>query len=624
MMLLLEDYYRIRYPYQDVPLHLGMTISISQLAQLLCCTERNAKLIIRKLEDQGVIKWVPGRGRGNRSQLIFLVELEDIYHKTAKGLVYQGKIKEALALHHTYKNTLPHAYEQFQNWFDTQFGYQQEMCKNKPHVTLRLRFDDVFTEMDPIHMYLRSESHIVMQITDTLLRYDPLTNRAEAHLAHHIESSEDGRIWTFYLRKGVQFHDGKELDAKDVVYTFQRVKRENSPYRWMTELIEEMEVMDAYTLRIQLAYPCYWFDRFVCSPHLSILQEHASRRYQMNGRDKLIGTGPFRLVRNDESMLVLEAFPSYFRERALLDRIEIWIVPEHEDVIDREKNSYDLQYVPSADQAVSCQDTRQAGTQADRRTERMECNITYLSFQQMREGVLSSPYFRQALSLILHAKHMISDLGGERAEATDRFFLLDLRGGNRTEEGIVTRGNEKEMTELAQSVGQLLLQSNYQGETLRLFTFKEKDHRQDGEWIKARCAQYGVKLEVYHFTTEELLKTERVREADLIHDSATIGEDVELSLLHLFLSTNSFLYQHCNEEQREFVQQIAQKLCRTKDRRERYEMWEEAERHLLAEYGYLPLYRNQITMLSQPELKGVTINAQGWVDYYQLWMKKRC
>ncbi|WP_152393261.1 ABC transporter substrate-binding protein [Paenibacillus guangzhouensis] len=615
-MPLLDDYDRICSRYPDAPLLQGITITMDQLSELLCCTVRNAKLIIRKMVDQGMIQWVPGRGRGNHSQLILLVTLDEYYLRTAKELVYQGKIKEALALHQQYRHRLPFASEQFRNWFDTQFGYQQEMRQDKPHDTLRLRFDDPLTRLDPIHMYLRSECHIIMQMADTLFRYDPLTQRTVAHLAHHAASSHDGRIWTIYLRKGVQFHNGKELDTTDIWYTFDRVKLDNSPYRWMVEIIEQMDVIDAYTLQIHLHNSCYWFDRLLCSPHLSIVQVQAVERCQLNGRDQFIGTGPFRLIRNDDSMLVLEAFPSYFRERALLDRVEIWFVSNLLDDPGRLGSSYDLEYISPREQSISSMNPYQTGITADRRTARMECNITYLSLQQMREGVTASPHFRQALALILDTKDYMLALGGEGIEPVHRLLTDEFFEGDHDNEPQIRGINDEH------EVHALLTKSNYQGEVLRLYTFMEDDHRQDAEWIKMRCAAYGIRLEVYQFTTEELLNPIRVMEADVIHDSASIGDDFELSLLHMFLSRNSYLYLHANEEQRERFEHTAQMLYGTPDRSERYQQWRAFERLLLTHGGFLPLYRNRITMLAQPELAGVDINALGWVDYYKLWMKK--
>lgn len=48
-------------------------VTIEQLTGILCCTPRNVKFILRKLEEQQLIAWIPGRGRGNRSQMTFCV-----------------------------------------------------------------------------------------------------------------------------------------------------------------------------------------------------------------------------------------------------------------------------------------------------------------------------------------------------------------------------------------------------------------------------------------------------------------------------------------------------------------------------------------------------------------------
>ncbi|MCR8643967.1 ABC transporter substrate-binding protein [Paenibacillus sp. N1-5-1-14] len=611
-MQLLEDYDRIRTPHSNIPLQQGITITIEQLSNLLCCTKRNANLIIRKLEDQGYIRWIPGRGRGNRSQLIFCNEIEDIYVKIAKELVYTGKIKAALAHHQKYRHRFPHAYAKFQNWFDTQFGFQQEHYEDKPYDTLRLRIDYEITRIDPAQMYLRSENHIVMHTTDTLLRYDARTNKVIPHLAHHVERDEEGLTWTFFLHKGVQFHDGKELDAQDVSYTFKRLGLVCSPYRWLTANIAHIEVIHAYTLQFQLHSPCYWFDRLSSNPHLSIVQASADGRNRINGELALIGTGPFRLTRNDESMLVLEAFSSYFRQRALLDRVEIWVVPTHKDDQNRMENSYGLQYIPSMEHNLTLEANSRAEMESNRTSVRTECNVTYLSFQQNRDGIVSSPDFRHAISLILDPTAIVHELAGERSEAVNRFFSPNLIKLNATTMGL---------DEQKRKITALLAKIPYQGESLRLYTFMEADHREDATWIQQRFAKYGIPLSVHYLTPEELLDPSKILEADLVHDSATIGEDAELSLLHVFQSENSLLHMQFSDEQRNLVQQFTLEIFQIKSKGERYERWTTFENELLSHHSYLPLYHNRITMLAQPDLEGVSINAQGWVDYYKLWLR---
>ena len=62
---------------------------------------------------------------------------------------------------------------------------------------------------------------------DNLIRRDPRDSGKTIipDLAHSWEIAKDGKTYTFYLRKGVQFHDGAELTAEDVKATFDRIAK---------------------------------------------------------------------------------------------------------------------------------------------------------------------------------------------------------------------------------------------------------------------------------------------------------------------------------------------------------------------------------------------------------------
>lgn len=52
-------------------IHVPIPVTIELLASVLCCTPRNVKFILRKLEEKGFIQWQAGRGRGHTSAMTF-------------------------------------------------------------------------------------------------------------------------------------------------------------------------------------------------------------------------------------------------------------------------------------------------------------------------------------------------------------------------------------------------------------------------------------------------------------------------------------------------------------------------------------------------------------------------
>ncbi len=72
MMFILDQYIELWIAYgKGKKEGERLEVTVQNISETLFCTERNSKLIIKKLDELNWIKWFPGRGRGNRSKLIF-------------------------------------------------------------------------------------------------------------------------------------------------------------------------------------------------------------------------------------------------------------------------------------------------------------------------------------------------------------------------------------------------------------------------------------------------------------------------------------------------------------------------------------------------------------------------
>src|SRR5271163_1666608 len=96
---------------------------------------------------------------------------------------------------------------------------------------------------------------------DNLIRHDPRDSGKTIipDLAHSWEISKNGTTYTFFLRKGVQFHDGAELTADDVKATFDRITKPPAgvsiPRSILFKSVSEIAAPDKYTVQFKLAAP---------------------------------------------------------------------------------------------------------------------------------------------------------------------------------------------------------------------------------------------------------------------------------------------------------------------------------------------------------------------------------
>ncbi|MBI5778925.1 MAG: ABC transporter substrate-binding protein [Planctomycetes bacterium] len=132
----------------------------------------------------------------------------------------------------------------------------------------------------------------------------------EPDLAERWSVSDDGLTYTFYLRKGVRFHDNVELTAQDCAFTYNAVLNpaNNSPWRENYTMIKTVKAQDRYTFTVTLNETQASFINLMNFPI------HPTPKASGAGVNP-VGTGPFRFVertKDDTISIILEANPDYY------------------------------------------------------------------------------------------------------------------------------------------------------------------------------------------------------------------------------------------------------------------------------------------------------------------------
>lgn len=136
-------------------------------------------------------------------------------------------------------------------------------------------------------------------IYESLFTLDPETLQPKPNLATRWVISEDKLCYTFYLREGVKWHDGKPMTADDVLYSFQKIKDpkvDAAPLRNYFKDLTSAEKIDEQTVRFTYAQP--YVGALYTIGFLRVFPKHLfDNGDDFNGHplDRApVGTGPFR------------------------------------------------------------------------------------------------------------------------------------------------------------------------------------------------------------------------------------------------------------------------------------------------------------------------------------------
>lgn len=160
------------------------------------------------------------------------------------------------------------------------------------------------------------------QIYETMVRLDADLNLVPG-LAESWESQDNGKTWTFKLRKNVEFHDGTPFTAEDVIYSYNDRAYVTTA---KTLQLEKVEAIDDYTVRFtcakQIPLPTYL--THIAWPVVSSTSLDDKGKFRQP-----VGTGPFKYESyNKGQEVVLAKNAAYWGEEVQLDKVVFKIIPE--------------------------------------------------------------------------------------------------------------------------------------------------------------------------------------------------------------------------------------------------------------------------------------------------------
>jgi peptide/nickel transport system substrate-binding protein len=192
--------------------------------------------------------------------------------------------------------------------------------------------------LDPHGVPSSGQNVLMPYLFDTLIFRDR-DNNVHPYIAERWELSEEGKVITFYLRQDVHFTDGMPLNADAVVFTFNRFKEMGvkSPFYGSLQMIDSVEDVDEYTVRMTLVQPYSTIYSVLSSPYFGIISPTAVAKEGDDFGLNPVGSGAFKLeswdpgvslalVRNEDYHWGPPVFGN--QGAPYLERLEFPVIPD--------------------------------------------------------------------------------------------------------------------------------------------------------------------------------------------------------------------------------------------------------------------------------------------------------
>lgn len=452
--------------------------------------------------------------------------------------------------------------------------------------------------LDPHAANEPSSNHVTVNIYEKLVRFTP-ESELEPELSESYRQIED-ETWEFILREDVSFHDGEPFNAEAVKANLDRVRDEDigSPVAFIFELIEEVEVVDEYTVHIHTSSP------FAALPaHLAhtaggmispavIEDDYEGEEPLTAVHQNPVGTGMYRfdeLATGDFVRLVRNE--DYWDTPAQAESFTFNAVPEDQARIAELQTGYaDLIYPvdPNDYETIeNGEDTTVNVTESVR--------MEYVGFNTTVEP-FDDPDVRRAIHMAIDKDLILEEMLQNQGIVADTYLSPAVFGHSENLEGI-----EFDI-EAAQ---ELLAEAGYEDGFSAEITAMDRTAIDIATVLQSQLAELNIELEIYQQESGAFLEYVANGEHEMfIGGWGTVTLDADYGLYPLLHTSNIGSSGNRTGYSNEEVDDLLDAAREETDESRRLELYEEIQEIVIEESPLVPLYHpNLLTGLSD-EVEG--------------------
>lgn len=190
---------------------------------------------------------------------------------------------------------------------------------------------DLEDSLDPHKALAAGTKEILFNVYEGLLKPDSQGNNIPA-VAESYTVSEDLMTYTFKLRYGIKFHNGKNVTADDVKYSidkFAGISDGSEPLVSAFSVIEEVNIIDDKTVDVVLNTPDTDLPTYLAMVSAAIIPKDNE-----NPDTVAIGTGPYKYVsRSPQENVICEAFDDYWGEKANIKNVTFKVEANADSIV---------------------------------------------------------------------------------------------------------------------------------------------------------------------------------------------------------------------------------------------------------------------------------------------------